>query len=133
VIVLDTHALIWWAAEPTRIPAKARRAVSAAMKTQEPVAVSAISAWEIAMLAERGRLELTMDADVWLSHVQALPGLRFVPVDAAIAVRAVRLPDFPNRDPADRMIAATAIAFGAALVTADARLRGYGPLKSVWD
>jgi PIN domain nuclease of toxin-antitoxin system len=133
VIVLDTHALIWWVAEPARIPARARRAIAAAAKVREPLAVSAISAWEIAMLAERGRLELTMDAEVWLSHVQSLPGLRFVPVDNAIAVRAVRLPDFPNRDPADRMIAATAMAFGATLVTADARLRGYEPLTCLWD
>jgi PIN domain nuclease of toxin-antitoxin system len=133
VIVLDTHALIWWVAEPNRIPARARRAVAAALKAREPLTVSAISAWEVAMLADRGRLELTMDADVWLSHVQALPELRFVPVDSAIAVRAVRLAGFPHRDPADRMIAATAMAFGATLVTADTRLRGYEPLTSLWD
>ncbi len=85
------------------------------------------------MLVDRGRLTLTMDVETWMRQVEALPFLTFVPVDNAIAARSVRLEDFPHRDPADRMIAATALGMGATLVTADARLRGYAALTTAWD
>jgi PIN domain nuclease of toxin-antitoxin system len=133
VIALDTHALVWWVADPKRVPAKARRLIDAAIKSSEQIAVSSISVWEIAMLVARGRLQLTIDTDSWIASVEALPFLTFHPVDNAIALRAVNLTDFPHRDPADRMIAATAIGLNATLLTADKRLRRYRPLQSVWD
>lgn len=133
MIALDTHALVWWVADPKRIAAKARRLLDAAIKAREPVAVSSISVWEVSMLVDRGRLELTMDADTWIASVQALPFLAFHPVDNAIALRAERLAGFPHRDPADRMIVATALALNATSVTADKSLRAYGPLATAWD
>jgi PIN domain nuclease of toxin-antitoxin system len=133
VIVLDTHTLIWWVSDPGRVPAKARRLLDAAVKAGEKIAVSSISIWEVAMLVDRGRLTLTLALDVWIGQVESLPFLAFQPVDNRIAARAVRLADFPHRDPADRMIAATALELGATLITADARLRGYAPVKTVWD
>lgn len=133
MIALDTHALIWWVSEPTRIPAKARKALDAALKAGEPISVSAISFWEIAMLVSRKRLTLTIDVADWIAKVEALPFLTFVAIDNRIAVRAVELEDFPHRDPADRIIVATTLGLGATLVTADARLRSYKPLKTLWD
>lgn len=133
MILLDTHALIWWVSDPARVPAKARRVLDAAVKSGEKVAVSSISVWEVAMLVDHGRLTLTLTLDVWIQTVESLPFLVFQPVDNRIAARAVRLDGFPHRDPADRMIAATALELGATLITADARLRGYGPVKTVWD
>jgi PIN domain nuclease of toxin-antitoxin system len=133
MILLDTHALVWWIAEPKRIPVKARRALDAAVKADEAIAVSSISAWEIAMLVARDRLRFTIDADTWLNRVEALPFLAFVPVDNRIAVRSVHLEGFPHRDPADRLIVATALGLGATVVTADRRLRGYRPLVTLWD
>lgn len=133
MIALDTHALVWWVSNPTRIPAKARRAIDAAIKAEESIAVSSISLWEIAMLVERRRLVLTIDVETWLATVEALPFLTFVPVDNRVAVRAVRLEGFEHRDPADRMIVATALGLGAILVTADARLRAYKPLTTLWS
>lgn len=133
MILLDTHALVWWVAEPKRIPAKARRALDTAVKAGESIVVSSISLWEIAMLVARKRLTLTIDADTWITSVEALPFLTFVPVDNRIAVRSVQLDDFPHRDPADRLIIATALGLGATVVTADARLRGYKPLATLWD
>jgi PIN domain nuclease of toxin-antitoxin system len=133
VIALDTHALVWWVADPDRIPAPARRRVNAAVKAGERLSVSCISVWEIAMLVERGRLQLTMPVDAWLRAVDALPFLSFVPVDNGIALRSVQLPQFPHRDPADRIIVATALGQGATLVTADRRLHAYSPLTTVWD
>jgi PIN domain nuclease of toxin-antitoxin system len=133
LIALDTHALVWYAAEPKKIPAKARRLIETAIGSSEHIAISSISVWEIAMLVARGRLELTIDAETWMARVQELPFLTFHPVDNAVALRAVRLTDFPRRDPADRMIVATALGLNATLVTADKRLRAYRPLQTVWD
>lgn len=133
MIALDTHALVWWVSDPTRLPAKARRAIDAAIKAEESIAVSSISLWEIAMLVERRRLVLTIDVETWLTTVEALPFLTFAPVDNRVAIRAVRLDGFEHRDPADRMIVATALGLGAILVTADARLRAYKPLATLWS
>jgi len=133
VIVLDTHALVWWMSSPDRIPAKARRVLDASVAEGKPVAVSSISVWEIAMLVERGRLELTLPSGVWLAHLEQLSWLSFVPVDNRIAVRAVHLEEYPHRDPADRIIVATALGLNATLVTADRRLHDYRPLRTVWD
>lgn len=133
LIALDTHALVWWVADPKRIPAKARRAIDSAIQDGESLAVSSICLWEVAMLVERGRLAFSVDAHTWLHNVQALPMLAFHPVDNAVALRSVRLPGFAHRDPADRMIAATAIGLNATLVTGDTRLWHYAPLPTLWD
>jgi PIN domain nuclease of toxin-antitoxin system len=131
--VLDTHALVWWVSEPKRVPATARRLIDTAMRDTNPIAVSSISVWEVAMLVARQRLAFSIDPAAWLARVEALPFLSFVPVDNRIAVRAVHLEGFPNRDPADRIIVATAIGIGATLVTGDAQLRAYRSVKTVWD
>jgi len=133
VIVLDTHALLWWVSDPDKIPRKSRRLLDKATAEKKPIAVSSISLWEIAMLVERGRLALTMPVAVWISHLEAIPWLSFVPVDNGIAVRSVQLDAFPHRDPADRIIVATALGQNATLITADTRLRAYPPLRSAWD
>lgn len=133
MILLDTHALLWWVSDPKRIPAKATRLVDAAVRAGEQIAVCSISIWEIAMLVSRGRLTLNVATDVWVGRVESLPFLTFAPVDNRVALRSVNLDGFPNRDPADRMIAATAIEMGATLITADARLLAYKPVKAVWS
>ena len=133
MIVLDTHALVWWVADPSQIPTRARRLVQAALDKGEKLHVSAISLWEIALLLDRGRLTLSVDSTTWLGAIQALPFVSWLPVDNAIALRSVSLEQFPHRDPADRFIVATALATGATLVTGDRRLRGYTPLATAWD
>ena len=85
------------------------------------------------MLIRRGRLELTMPADAWIANVEELPWLTFVPVDTRIALRSVHLEGFVHRDPADRIIVATALTLNATLVTADDGLRAYKPVRTVWD
>lgn len=133
MILLDTHALVWAVADPKRIPPRSMRLINAAVRGGDAIGVSSISVWEIAMLVERGRLSLTMDAGVWIAKVEALPFLTFIPVDNQIAFRSVRLEKFPSRDPADRIIVATALGHGATLVTADATLRRYRPIKTAWE
>ncbi len=131
MIVLDTHVLVWWVNDPATLSEPARTAIEAAVASRS-VHVSCISSWEIAMLAERGRLRLALDVRDWLCRCEELPFLTFVPVNNAIAVESVRLPDFPHADPADRIIAATAMSLGAALVTKDDPLRKYPHLKTIW-
>lgn len=133
MIVLDTHVLVWWLADPDKLPRKARARLDRAVTDGESLRVSSISAWEIAMLVARGRLTLTMDVGAWIAAAESLPQLEFVPADNAIVLRAVALPDAFGRDPADRIIAATALGLGATLVTGDRRLRGHPPLRTLWQ
>ena len=131
MIVMDTHALLWWINDPSTLSAPAKEAVDAAVKSRS-LYVSCITSWEIALRVQRGRLRLALDVRDWLCRCEAMPFLSFVPVSNAIAVESVRLPDFPHADPADRIIAATALSLGAALVTKDDKLRSYPHLKTIW-
>ena len=131
MIVLDTHALLWWVNAPSILSKAAKKAIDAAAKTKSAY-VSCISSWEIALLVERGRLQLTLDVRDWLCRCEALPFISFVPVNNVIAVESVRLPGFPHPDPADRIIAATALSLGAVLITKDDKLRNYPHLKTIW-
>ena len=131
MIVLDTHTLLWWVNDPTTLSEPAKDAIDTAVKSKT-VHVSCISSWEIALLVERGRLRLALDVRDWLCRCEALPFLTFVAVGNAIAIESVRLPDFPHADPADRIIAATALSLGAALVSKDDKLRNYPHLKTIW-
>jgi len=131
LILLDTHALLWALGEPRQLSSAARRRVDLERR-QGQLLISAISAWEIAMLVRRGRLELRLPAEEWIGHCEALPFLRFVPVHHRIALAAVALPASFPRDPADRIIAATAISLGVELITKDTRLRGQPGLRTVW-
>lgn len=131
MIVLDTHALLWWLSNPERLSQRAGQAIERAVNGGE-IFVSSISAWETAMLVRRGRLELTMDVNDWIAMAESLPYLRFVPVNNMIALKSVNLPDFSYPDPADRIIIATAMSLKAALITKDDRMLSYPQVKAVW-
>lgn len=131
VIVLDTHALIWWVNDTDRLSMDARAAINEAV-AEGSVSVSSISVWEIAMLVDRKRLTLTMDVRDWIAKCESLPFLHFVPVTNDIALKAVQLLGDMHSDPADRIIAATAIITGAVLVTMDEKLRAHPYVKTVW-
>lgn len=131
VIVLDTHALIWWVNDPDQLSKTAQTAVEEARK-HNALYVSCISSWEIALLVQRNRLQLSLDVRDWLARCEALPFVTFMPVTTAIAVESTRLPDFPHTDPADRIIVATALSLGAKLVTKDEKIHQYRAQLSVW-
>jgi len=131
MIVLDTHALVWWAAGDSQLSRAAREAIEAEAQDGE-ILVSAISAWEVAMLAKAGRLALTMDAAAWLDTVAEVPAIRFVPVDVRISVQSVDLPGEFHKDPADRIIVATARHHSAPLVSADLKIRDYPHVQTIW-
>lgn len=131
MIVLDTHALVWWAVGDRRLSARALRAIRAAAKAGA-VFASAISVLEIATAVRRGRLMISVPFEQWLADLRALPELRFEPVSAEIAALAASFDGTMHGDPADRIIAATARMLGARLVTADERLRGLPDVAAVW-
>lgn len=118
-LLLDTHVIVWASGQPDRLT---RRVAGALTDSRNELWMSAISSWEVALLAERGRLALQPDAAAWLASAVAGLGLREAPLTSAIALesRQIRM---PTEDPADRFIAATARAYDCTLVTADAALR----------
>ncbi|MBI2964780.1 MAG: type II toxin-antitoxin system VapC family toxin [Chloroflexi bacterium] len=118
-VVLDTHVLVWLL-EGHRSLGKAARTTADAALQEDGLLVSAITFWEVAMLARRGRLELNRAVDAWRNEVLGL-GVREIPVTGHIGILATELEAFPA-DPADRIVAATAMAQGATLVTADTRI-----------
>lgn len=132
MIVLDTHVLVWWATGDAQLSVKARQAIAAQQRNSGQILVSAITAWEIAMLIARDRIVLTMDLDEWLAAVQGFDGVRLVPVSPRVAVQSVRLPGTFHKDPADRMIVALAREMNAPLLTADTKIRDYPHVRCIW-
>ena len=132
MIVLDTHVLVWWIDQDNRkLSRRAQQALGQHGKRGE-LLISSISFFEIVTLERRGRLGFKMPASEWLANVRRLPEYLLEPVTDDIAERAARFGDnFPG-DPADRMIAATALLRGAPLVTHDARLREVDVLPTIW-
>ena len=133
MIVLDTHALIWWVSDDQRLSLKARKAIEDEMNDDDGhIVVSSISTWEIARLISKGRLALTMDIDEWIATVADIPGVQFTPLDNDVAIQSVRLPGEFHAAPADRMITALARHLSAPLVTGDEKIRAYKHVNTVW-
>jgi len=131
MIVLDTHAWIWYVSNPEKLSRKAKKAVDNALD-QQKIFISSISAWEIAMLVSKKRLELALDVTDWIAASEKLPFFHFVPVDNSIAIKSVGLPQPFHNDPADRIIIATALSLGAAIITKDEKLLSYPHVKTIW-
>jgi len=131
MIVLDTHSWIWWVSNPAFLSETAIQLIDEAV-TEMNVFISSISAWEVAVLVSRGRLKLTMSTGDWIAASEALPFVKFVPVNNSIALKSVQLPGLLHNDPADRIIIATAVSLGAVLVTKDEKIRSYQHVKTAW-
>ena len=133
MIVLDTHALIWWVNGDSKLSARARKVIESEMTVDGgKILVSAITAWEIAMLVNKNRLVLTMDLNEWLDTVRSIDAVQFVPIDNEVAIQSVQLPGDFHPDPADRMITALARHYSAMLVTSDDKIRNYRHVKTIW-
>jgi len=131
MIVLDTHAWIWFTSSPEALSKKAKKVVEAAVK-EKNILVSSISVWEAAILVKKGRLRLTMDVTDWIAISENLPFIQFIPVTNSIAVKSVNLPLPLHDDPADRIIIATALSTGASIVTKDKKISDYSHVKTIW-
>ncbi|HZP18580.1 MAG TPA: type II toxin-antitoxin system VapC family toxin [Bauldia sp.] len=132
MIVLDTHALVWWVSGQAGLLGAGAAAAIERERSTDGIRISSISAWEIALLVERQRLTLNREVSSWLAKVEQIPGVAFVPVTNAVAIEAVNLPGNFHRDPADRMIAATARILNASVVTKDSRLIDYPHIATLW-
>ncbi len=130
MIVLDTHALIYDALTPARLSPRARKAIDSAFGDRE-LACCDISLWEIAMLISRKRLDPVMDARQFIDDMIAARHVRVLPITAEIAVVS-QSDAFSRGDPADRLIAATALLNRAPLVTSDPKLRKMKEIETIW-
>ena len=121
-VLLDTHVLVWLLEGDRHLGQEARRLADMAVR-EDTLLVSGMSFWEVAMLVQRHRLVLVQPVANWRHNVLEL-GIAEIPVSGDIGILATELEDFPL-DPADRIIAATAMVHGARLITADASVLGW--------
>ncbi|HXM86730.1 MAG TPA: type II toxin-antitoxin system VapC family toxin [Solirubrobacteraceae bacterium] len=129
MIVLDTHAWLWWLTTPERLSDAAGEAI----EQTTSVGVSTLSAWEVAMLVTRGRISLDRDVSLWIG--QAFAGERVEPLapsaEVAVAAGVLDRRNFPG-DPIDRLIYATARSIDAVLITRDEAIREFDPRSTLW-
>ena len=123
-LLLDTCAAIW-IANGDAIAAAAQDEITQALRQGETVYVSPITAWEIGLLASRGRISLRLDPLRWFGRLMQAPGLKLAAMDAGVLVASSFLPDCDLRDPADRIIVATAREYDYRIVTRDRIMLAY--------
>lgn len=128
--VADTHVLVWWTSEPSRLTPALAEAL-ATVSPEAPLHVPDICLWEIATLVSLGRLRPTIPLGSWLERAVAPPLVRVVPIGPAIATEVAALPEGFHRDPADRIVVSTARVLGLPLLTLDARIRASGLVPTV--
>jgi PIN domain nuclease of toxin-antitoxin system len=130
VILVDTHVVAWLAFDQDQISRKARAAIDNARRNGDGLAISDITLLELATLASKGRIQLDISLESFLQEVEA----RFVvlPISGRACVRAIGLPAAYPRDPADRIIGATALVEGLPLLTADREIRRSKALQTIW-
>jgi PIN domain nuclease of toxin-antitoxin system len=124
-LLWDTCAAIW-IYEKARLAQAALDALGTAHREGVPSYISAITAWEVGMLASRGRLQLLIRPERWFANLFDVPGVRLADISPDVLIASSFLPGKPPKDPTDRIIAATARELGATLVTRDRALLAYG-------
>jgi PIN domain nuclease of toxin-antitoxin system len=130
VILVDTHVVVWLAFDQAQLSRNARAAINDARQNGEGLAISDITLLELATLSTKGRIRLDISLESFLSEVEE----RFIvlPISGRACVRAVRLPAAYPKDPADRIIGATALVEGLSLLTADREIRRSRALHTIW-
>jgi PIN domain nuclease of toxin-antitoxin system len=130
VILLDTHIVVWLAFDQEQISRKARNAIDDARKNADGLAISDITLLELATLASKGRIRLDISLESFLQEVEA----RFIvlPISGRACARITGLPASYPKDPADRIIGATALVEGLDLLTADREIRRSRTVQTIW-
>jgi len=129
MIVLDTHALLWWALDPDRLSDTAHTVLAEAER--HGGYASSISLWEIAIKVKRGKLELPISVDELVRRLEKGAVIELVAVDTATWLRSVSLP-WAHQDPADRVIVATALNRGVPLLTKDTAMHEFPDVRTIW-
>lgn len=130
MILVDTHVVVWLAFDQDQISRKARAAIDGARKSANGLAICDITLLELAILVSKGRIRLDISLESFLREVES----RFVvlPLSGRACARAVGLPARYPKDPADRIIGATALVEGLPLLTADRAIRGSKTVETIW-
>ena len=118
MILLDTHAWIWWTSESIKLSKNAVKEIQGT----DRIGVSIISCWEVSMLVAKQRIGLNMDVQDWVDMALDFPKIQLIPIDPKSAVLSSRLPGSFHGDPADRIIVATCLNMGIPLITKDKRI-----------
>jgi PIN domain nuclease of toxin-antitoxin system len=129
LILLDTHAVLWTLEDSPRLSTNARHAIRQALE-KGPLHIAGISLLEVARLMAASRIETTASLDALLASMEH--DFTVLPITAAIAAATTRLPARYPRDPADRIIGATALVHAATLITADQRIRKAKGVQTLW-
>jgi PIN domain nuclease of toxin-antitoxin system len=130
LILVDTHVVVWLAFDQSQISSKARAAIDEARDLEGGLAISDMTLWEVATLANRGRVQFGISLESFLQEIEA----RFVvfPITGCACARAMSFPTTFPKDPADRIIAATALVEGLSLVTADRVIHRSKLIPTIW-
>ena len=128
MIILDTHAWLWWTNESTNLSTIAYKAI----QEIDVIGIPAISCWEVAMLVSKSRIGLSMDVEIWLDFALQRPKVKLLPLIPEIAVLSTRLPGDFHGDPADRLIVASSLTHQAALISKDQKIHKWGYLQVIW-
>jgi PIN domain nuclease of toxin-antitoxin system len=126
MVVLDTHATVWWTLSPTLLSSKANDAIERA----ERLGIPAIVFWEVSLLVRKKRLDLGLPVQAWADELRSISRVVELPLTADMALKADQLSLHP--DPADRFLVATALHHNVPLVTKDKLLRKFKGVKTVW-
>lgn len=125
-LLLDTHVALWLDSGDGRLGSATRALIDDCWVGSGTIFFSAVTAWEIALLVDLDRIVLDVPVDAWVDRFLARPGIESVPLGHRAAARSYRLHHLDHRDPADRLLIATAIELGCPLVTCDQRIRDFG-------
>ena len=130
MILVDTHIVVWLAFAPQKISKKAKQAIADARKNADGLAISDITLLELATLVNKGRIRLEISVESFLQEVES----RFVvlTMNGRVCARAIAIPATYPKDPADRIIGATALVEGLSLLTADREIRRSGVVQTIW-
>jgi PIN domain nuclease of toxin-antitoxin system len=130
LILVDTHVVVWLAFAQDQISSRAKAAIDEARSLRDGLAISDMTLWEVGTLASRGRIRLGIGLESFLQEIEA----RFVvfPISSHVCVRAMSFPTTYPKDPADRIIGATALVEGLSLVTADREIHRSKLIPTIW-
>jgi PIN domain nuclease of toxin-antitoxin system len=125
-LLLDTHIVLWLDSGDDHLHPSTRALLDGCWQNGGTILLSAVTAWEVALLVDTGRIELDIPIEAWIKRFLDRPGIEPVPLSHRAACRTYQLHHLENRDPADRLLIATAIELACPLVTYDERIARFG-------